>query len=55
MDERVLDFGPPAEHVSERAAWERVNGKGPVLISVFSAAEAIERDPQRYHRMSESR
>jgi hypothetical protein len=33
---------------AERAAWEKQHGKGPVQISVNSAAEVIERDPARF-------
>jgi hypothetical protein len=40
---RALDSYP-----AERAAWEKQHGSAPVLISVFSAAEAIARDPQRF-------
>lgn len=47
MDERVWDYGPPKD-APGRAAWEKVNGAGPVLISVFSARESIERDPARF-------
>jgi hypothetical protein len=47
MDERVYDFGPP-EGDPERAAWEQAHGTRPVLISVFSAAESIERDAVRF-------
>ena len=47
LDERVYDFGPP-EGDPERAAWVKVHGAAPIRISVFSAAEAVERDPARY-------
>jgi hypothetical protein len=40
---RALDSFP-----AERAAWEAEHGKGPIEVVVNSAAEVIERDPQRY-------
>ncbi len=40
---RALDSFP-----AERAAWEAKHGKGPVQITVNSAAEVVERDPARY-------
>jgi hypothetical protein len=48
-DERVYDFGPPQDS-PDRAAWVKVNGPGPVRVSIFSAGECIERDPKRYSR-----
>jgi hypothetical protein len=46
-DDRVYDFGP-AEGDPERSAWVKRHGEGPIRISIFSAAEAFERDPRRY-------
>jgi hypothetical protein len=47
MDELVYDFGPP-EDAPDRAAWVKIHDAGPVRISVFSAAEAVERDTARF-------
>jgi hypothetical protein len=57
-DDRVFDHGPQQPPTSdpealrefkfERAAWEKKHGTTPVLITVFSAGEAIERDPVRF-------
>jgi len=46
-DETVYDAGPP-QGSPEYSAWVKKNGPGPVRISIFSAAECIERDPRRY-------
>lgn len=36
------------DHPRIRAEWEARHGKGPVQITVNSAAEVVERDPARY-------
>jgi hypothetical protein len=62
-DDKIYDFGPQPPVKSDpetlrqfkldRAAWVKKYGDAPVLISVFSAGEAIERDPVRFrHRNS---
>jgi hypothetical protein len=61
-DERIYDHGPQApanadaaalaQHETERAAWVKKHGDAPVLISLFSAGEAVERDPARYRHQS---
>jgi hypothetical protein len=57
-DDRVFDFGPQpparadpealAQYKRDRAAWVKAYGDAPVEISIFSAGEAVERDPVRY-------